>query len=1079
MTVIDGADTFTDDISITKVREGEDSTTGWLTNESHTVPGDSLGNVTNYAGATGTFKVYYGAIDVTTTATFSIAPGGNPSGLTTSINASTGVYSVTGGYPTGSDVATVTYRAVYGSVTIDKVFSVTKARAGAAGTNGLTTALVYIYQRAVSTPALPSATVTYTFATGAITGLNNGWASTIPSGTAPLYVSAATASGSGATDTIASGEWASAVILVQNGTDGIDGDDGIDGTDGLNAATVYLFQRTASATPPSLPSASVTYTFATGAATGVNNGWTQTLPTTGGAYRWITTATAVSSTATDTIPSSEWAAASLLAQDGADGVNGTRTAVLEMYQWASSSPSLFPVGSSTYTWATGQFTNPSTTNGWSQTPGSPVAGQTLYIVRQVYADSGTSATSSVTWSASSSSPAGSAGNNGIDGANGQRVGILEVYQWAATTPTTYPAGTSTYTWATGVFTAPSTPNGWSLTPGAAIPGYTLWGISVVVSDNLTTPTSVAIWNSTTPYAVGAAGTNGTNGNNGQRGSRTFYVALSGSTATYSDALATSTASVDGGPVLNDLVTQYNSSVGFSQSKFWNGTSWSIVNAVVDGNLLVNGTVGAQAIAANSIRTEHLLVKGGVGSALNRDPTCVDSSEWTFTAGGGLVVVTDGLAGSGAIQLTNNEVAYSTQIPLSPGVYSLSFIARMISGSGLGYARIRMYDASSNLVAYLVADVDTGNYYENLTFPNIWTRYNGYINAPGNTSFGIIELFAAYSGVGTGQFQDVKVQRQIDYSLVVDGGLKARSIDTRNLTIKDSAGNVIFSSGVNVDAARVNPASGWLNNNISISSGNISGIGTGNGTAVANSGVSINADGTLSGAGGGQVTVAGLDNTVVRSANPITSGNITTYIANAAIGTAQVDTLNASVITAGTITTDRLVANAATAMTASENVLASTAPSSGATSGSVSTGGSGFYTFTTTGAAVTIHTPMRIYFNCYSSTAIRYVKVKCSLAMVTRSGTVNIYTNYPQMLVAYVEPGDPSNYYSASGLMTDISHYSATATPGVPMPAGNYRLTFAASFTWYDVNMNAVTLSTGSEGNFIGFGGDYLVMENKV
>jgi hypothetical protein len=97
--------------------------------------------------------------------------------------------------------------------------------------------------------------------------------------------------------------------------------------------------------------------------------------------------------------------------------------------------------------------------------------------------------------------------------------------------------------------------------------------------------------------------------NGQRGSRTFYVTLSGSTATYSDTLATTTASVDGGPIRNDVVTQSNASVGFSQSKFWDGTVWNTINAVVDGNLLVTGTVGANKMAANLMQSDNVLTRG--------------------------------------------------------------------------------------------------------------------------------------------------------------------------------------------------------------------------------------------------------------------------------------------------------------------------------------------------------------------------------------------------------------------------------------------------------------------------------------
>lgn len=91
------------------------------------------------------------------------------------------------------------------------------------------------------------------------------------------------------------------------------------------------------------------------------------------------------------------------------------------------------------------------------------------------------------------------------------------------------------------------------------------------------------------------GADGTNGTNGQRGSRTFYVSGASS---WSDASATSAATADGGPVINDIVTEYGS--GFSQTKFWDGAVWQTITAAIDGNLLVSGTVGAAALAANSV-----------------------------------------------------------------------------------------------------------------------------------------------------------------------------------------------------------------------------------------------------------------------------------------------------------------------------------------------------------------------------------------------------------------------------------------------------------------------------------------------
>jgi hypothetical protein len=283
---------------------------GYLTNEAHVLAADATGAVASFSGAGGTFKVLAGSLDVTTSCTFSLLGTSN---VTASINATSGVYSVTA---MTADTGTATLRATYAGVTLDKVFTVSKSRQGldgSASAAGTSNAVVYAYQRATTAPSLPSASVTYTFATGAATGLNNGWTQTIPAGTDAIWITAATASSTTATDTIASGEWAAAVVLAQNGAAG---------AAGTNAATVYLFQRTASAAP-SLPSASVTYTFATGVATGVNNGWTQTLPTTGGAARWMTTATALGTGATDTIAAGEWAAVSLLAQDGTNGTNGS------------------------------------------------------------------------------------------------------------------------------------------------------------------------------------------------------------------------------------------------------------------------------------------------------------------------------------------------------------------------------------------------------------------------------------------------------------------------------------------------------------------------------------------------------------------------------------------------------------------------------------------------------------------------------------------------------------------------------------------------------------------------------------
>ena len=201
--------------------------------------------------------------------------------------------------------------------------------------------------------------------------------------------------------------------------------------------------------------------------------------------------------------------------------NGTRTATLVMYQWSTLAPTTFPSGTSTYTWATGAFSAPATPNGWLTYPDLPWMGKLLWMVEQVYSDQLTDLTTVVTWSATLASAIGYAGNdgttgtngtngtNGTTGTNGQRTAVLTMYQWAATTPTLFPTGTgSTYTWATGTFTSPGTPNSWTLTPGAPTAGFTLYETQQIYTDILTTATSSVTWTASVASPIGYAGSVG-------------------------------------------------------------------------------------------------------------------------------------------------------------------------------------------------------------------------------------------------------------------------------------------------------------------------------------------------------------------------------------------------------------------------------------------------------------------------------------------------------------------------------------------------------------------------------------------
>ena len=117
---------YTDQLTIIRLQDGLNTTSGYLTNESVTVQASSGGTVPSggFNNAGGTFKVYNGTTDVTTSSAFSLV---SSTGVTISINASTGVYTVTA---MSADQGSATLQAVYGDVTLTKIYSIAKSKAG-------------------------------------------------------------------------------------------------------------------------------------------------------------------------------------------------------------------------------------------------------------------------------------------------------------------------------------------------------------------------------------------------------------------------------------------------------------------------------------------------------------------------------------------------------------------------------------------------------------------------------------------------------------------------------------------------------------------------------------------------------------------------------------------------------------------------------------------------------------------------------------------------------------------------------------------------------------------------------------
>jgi hypothetical protein len=200
------------------------------------------------------------------------------------------------------------------------------AQDGTNGVPGANNAVVSLYRKSTSgttSPASFTGTATYTFSTGAVTGLSfNSWSVTPPSLSLGeyLWVRQAVASSSTPTDTILIEEWSTAVVASYAGENGING---------LNSRALFLYRKNTSTTAPTSFTGTATYDFSTDALTGLTlNSWTRTAPSLGkGEYLWVRQAVASSNTNTDTIPIAEWSASAIVGiggQDGSDGIAGIR-----------------------------------------------------------------------------------------------------------------------------------------------------------------------------------------------------------------------------------------------------------------------------------------------------------------------------------------------------------------------------------------------------------------------------------------------------------------------------------------------------------------------------------------------------------------------------------------------------------------------------------------------------------------------------------------------------------------------------------------------------------------------------------
>ncbi len=291
------SETAFDEITIVKLYDGAtgvSAVSGYLTNETVAVATASDGTGAIYTSAGGTFKVFNGTTDVTTSTAFTTTAA--VSGLTLTIGAATGVYSLAGIWT--SDTASFTLTGVYSGTTITKVYKITKAKAGVDGGSGDSVDIVFV--RSATVPAIPTAS------TGVPTAPITWYTTVAAANTAggivnPLYSSTGFKVGS-----VGNYTWDTPVRI-----------------DGTAVAEVTVFVR--SATVPATPTTGGTYTFSATpvvVAPTAPIAWSISVPS--GTNPVYTSRAVVSTSSTNTaaVAISGWSTPVISLQNGTDGAQG-------------------------------------------------------------------------------------------------------------------------------------------------------------------------------------------------------------------------------------------------------------------------------------------------------------------------------------------------------------------------------------------------------------------------------------------------------------------------------------------------------------------------------------------------------------------------------------------------------------------------------------------------------------------------------------------------------------------------------------------------------------------------------------
>lgn len=318
---------------------------------------------------------------------------------------------------------------------------------------------------------------------------------------------------------------------------------------------------------------------------------------------------------------------------------------------------------------------------------------------------------------------------------------------------------------------------------------------------------VYTWKDSVGVANVANGAPGSPGIAGQRGATRTVRTIAGSTWSNSEASAAISA-LGFTVVLRDEVTLRNHSTNptYLETRYWDGSSWAVPGVVIDGNLLVKGSVTTDAINTNTLSSVNIDTSGrikaqggesaydvGPGKILKAPIYGVNdlANDYSVTRFG---VVGFGSACSGVIGYSNSSIVAADGIvgaPRNAGVVGIGGYGGYFRSMASGLAAVLAEaNPTTGVAAELRGAIRWGIFPNNFTIPAPPNNTTQFLRADGTwaaPSSGGVSSFNGRTGTVTLTGGDV--------STAVAGSTLAVNITGNAATVAGyGAGDLIVRGG---------------------------------------------------------------------------------------------------------------------------------------------------------------------------------------------------------------------------------------------------------------------------------------------